>query len=543
MRQWWIVGLIASLVAGPVLTPAAYAADPATATPIKHIVIIFGENQSFDHYFGTYPYALNPAGEPPFHALANTPTVNGYGNPNPAVASALLTRNPNLNPLNNTTATPDSAANPFRFTRLQGWTEDMDHDYTAEQLAFDEGLMDLFPLNTGSAGPPPSAPPAVVLTNGQVMGYFDGNTVTALWNYAQHFALNDNSFGTDFGPSTVGAINLISGQTNGVGKSLSPSGVVGDGNGGLTVIGDPDPYADVCSGNSTVQMTGKNIGDLLNAAGITWGWFAGGFNLQTVNPNGSTACNRYSTSQFFSGIGNVNDYVPHHTPFQYYASTANPSHTRPTSVRTIGHQGDPGNHDYDVDDFFDAVSAGNFPAVSFLKAIAVQDAHPGYSDPLDEQVFVVQVANFLQQQKEWPSTALVILYDDSDGWYDHQIGPIVNTSATSADALTGSGFCGTGDTALPGVNPATTHAQGRCGHGPRQPLLVISPWARRNFVDHTLTDQTSVIRFIEDNWLKGQRIKQGSYDTIANSISSLFDFRQVPYTTPYLLNEETGEPK
>jgi phospholipase C len=538
MRQWLLGCLIASLVAGPVMTPVAYAADVKTATPIKHIVIIFGENRSFDHYFGTYPYALNPKGEPQFHALANTPSVNGYGNP--ANASALLTRNPNLNPQNGT-----GAANPFRFDRSQANTEDMSHDYTAEQLASDGGLMDLFPLNTGSAGPPPSAPPATVLTTGQVMGYFDGNTVTALWNYAQHFAMNDNSYGTDFGPSTVGAINLISGQTNGVVKVTGGTGsLVGDGNGGFTVIGDPDPYADVCSGpaqpngeGSTVRLGGRNIGDLLNASGITWGWFAGGFNLSVVNPDGSTGCARQTNSAI---VGTQVDFVPHHTPFQYYASTANPTHVRPSSVQMIGHT-DGANHNYDVEDFFTAVSAGNFPAVSFLKAIAIQDGHPANSDPLDEQQFIVRVANFLQSQPTWKDTALVILYDDSDGWYDHQLAPIVNTSATAADAVTGPGMCGSGVTALPGIKAATKHAQGRCGFGPRQPLLVISPWSKHNFVDGTLTDQTAVIRFIEDNWLNGQRIGQGSYDAITNSLSSMFDFHQVISDFLYILNPNTGE--
>ena len=96
------------------------------------------------------------------------------------------------------------------------------------------------------------------------------------------------------------------------------------------------------------------------------------------------------------------------------------------------------------------------------------------------------------------------------------------------DALTGAGLCGAfaDSTALPGVNPLNTHALGRCGYGPRQPLLVVSPWARRNFVDHSITDQTSVLRFIEDNWLNGQRIGQGSFDVLANSITQMFDFTQ-----------------
>jgi phospholipase C len=529
MRQILSILLSASIVVGPFASPTpANNGGGKTATPIKHIVVIFQENRSFDHYFGTYPTATNPGGEPQFYALPNTPTVNG-------LSPALLTHNSNLNPANGT-----GAANPFRFDRSQANTQDMDHDYMAEQQAFDGGILDLFPEYTGSAGPPPTGSLPVLSTNGQVMGYFDGNTVTAYWNYAQRFAMSDNSYSTNFGPSTVGAINLISGQTNGVGQTLNGTGgLVSDGNGGLTVIGDPDPLNDVCSDPSgtQAQMTGKNIGDLLNAAGVTWGWFGGGFNLNLKNSDGSTGCNRQSTSAI---VGTQTDYVPHHTPFQYYASTANPTHARPKSVNTIGYT-DAANHDYDVDDFFAAVSAGNFPAVSFLKAIAIQDGHPGNSDPLDEQAFIVKTINFLQQQPEWSSTAVVILYDDSDGWYDHQLGQIVNTSQTSADALSGVGQCGNGATALPGVNPATVHAQGRCGYGPRQPLLVISAWSKQNFVDHTVTDQSSVIHFIEDNWLGGQRIGNGSFDAISNSIQQMFNFNQSPSLKPFLLDENTGE--
>ena len=117
-----------------------------------------------------------------------------------------------------------------------------------------------------------------------------------------------------------------------------------------------------------------------------------------------------------------------------------------------------------------AVKHGNFPAVSFLKAQAYQDGHAGYSDPLDEQVFIVNVINFLQTSPDWDDTAVVILYDDSDGWYDHQMGPIVNQSTSPADALTGPGTCGDGSTALPGIDSGNPHAQGRCGYGPRQPF-------------------------------------------------------------------------
>jgi phospholipase C len=484
------------------------------STPIQHLVVIFQENVSFDHYFGTYPSALNPGGEPFFRAAGNTPTVNGLTN-------ALLTFNPNLNPANGA-----GASNPFRLDRSQAVTADQDHDYSAEQQAFDAGLMDLFPADTSSGG-------------NAVMGYFDGNTVTGLWNYAQFFSMSDNSYSTTFGPSTPGVINLVSGQTNGVTATLNGTGdeVSGGSDGSLTVIGDPDPIGDVCSNPSRNQVTmgTQTIGDLLSTAGVTWGSFMGGFNLSIVNPNGTTGCARSSAGL----AGTTNDYIPHHSFFNYYASTSNPKHTRPTSLSEIGNAG-PANHQYDIQDFYAAAAGGYFPAVSFLKAPAYQDGHAGYSDPLDEQTFLVNTINFLEALPSWSSTAVIVMYDDSDGWYDHQIGPILNTSTGPADFLTGPNACGTAANALPGLNPANTHALGRCGYGPRQPFLVISPWAKRNFVDHTVTDQTSVIRFIEDNWLGGQRIGHGSFDAIANSLTQMFNFQAIRTNGVLFLNPATG---
>jgi phospholipase C len=129
---------------------------------------------------------------------------------------------------------------------------------------------------------------------------------------------------------------------------------------------------------------------------------------------------------------------------------------------------------------------------------------------------------------------VVILYDDSDGWYDHQEPPVVNPSSTSADALNGAGKCFVGlqqdrptltSTSTPLNGAFGQPAQGRCGYGTRIPLLVISPFAKVNHVDHTLTDQSSVLRFVEDNWLFGQRVQLGgSFDTIAGPLNNMFDF-------------------
>jgi phospholipase C len=466
--------------------------DAATATPIKHLVVIFQENVSFDHYFGTYPHAANAPGEPSFTPAPGAPTVNG-------LSPALLTHNPN-------------SANPQRLDRSEPLTCDQGHGYKQEQQAFDSGLMDKFVPFTDveSCAPPDIAKP------GLVMDYYDGNTVTGMWNYAQHFALSDNSYDTVFGPSTPGALNLISGQTHGFAQTSSA--VTANG----TVIGDPQPTGDTCDtrdSSTSVDSANRNIGDLLNAKSVSWGWFSGGFR----------DCN---ASHANVGGGTSKDYIPHHEPFQYYASTANPQHLPPTSVGAIGHT-DQANHQYDLADFWAAAGAGDLPAVSFLKAAAFQDGHAGYSDPLDEQHFLVDTINRLERLPSWRNTAVVIAYDDSDGWYDHQMGPIVSHSSDPAnDALAGPGLCGTA--------PAGAY-QDRCGYGPRLPLLVISPYARQNFVDNSVTDQSSILRFIEDNWNTG-RIGNQSFDALAGPLDGMFDFTGHGLAKPLFLDPATGEP-
>jgi len=524
-------------------TPPAVVTPTTASAAIKHVVVIFGENISFDHYFGTYPNAVNTPGEPQFTPVAGTPIPNNYvSNP------SLLTQNPNL-ATNGTVNSQNGAvaANPFRLGRAQALTASQDHNYSDEQKAFDGGKMDLFPLFVGtansSAQSAATGAPAIAGTKALTMGYYDGNTVTAMWNYAQHYAMNDHSFSTTFGPSTPGALNLIPGQTNGVVNTVNPgSAVIPDGNGGLTDIGDADPTGDICSSTtSSISLSGKNIGDLLSTANVTWGWFEGGFDLTITNPNGTTGCSRSTVSAI---TGTQVDYSPHHQPFQYYASTINPNHTRPSSVAAIGTT-DAAKHQYDIHDFTDALAAGNLPAVSFLKASRYQDAHAANSDPLDEQTFVVNTINAIEKSSFWSSTAIIIAYDDSDGWYDHVFNP-VNGSATTADFLNGTGVCisaAAAAAALPGVNAATLHAQGRCGYGPRQPFLIISPWAKKNFVDTTVTDQASVTRFIEDVFLSSQRIGGGSADSIAGSLTHMFDFSNAavpPNTNVVQLNPATG---
>jgi phospholipase C len=591
------LGIALSVPAAAGAAQATSHSAGSTTTPIEHLVVIFQENVSFDHYFGTYPEAANTSGQP-FHAAQGTPRVNNLaGTPGLGGAGTLLTNNPNKDAGGN-------QVNPRRYDPANIndiLTCDQDHGYGDEQKAFDGGKMDKFVTSVGNgSGTSPTGQPC---NAGDVMNYYDGNTVTGLWNYAQHFAMSDNSFNTTFGPSSPGALNLISGDTAGVGQMINGADTNGDtvpdGQGGHTLISDAQPYYDDCSTRDAASLTGKNIGDLLNAAGLSWGWFQGGFTPTTsfatatggtqptstfipdqfkgkfatppasdqglcnaVHPVGAAIGGTGGVTPGPTNYGNKDDYIPHHEPFQYYASTANPHHLPPASLSAIGTdtqafvnnvpQFNTANHQYDISNFNSLVGAiahgfispSHLPAVSFLKAPGYQDGHAAYSDPLDEQQFVVNEINALERTPDWSSTAVIVAYDDSDGWYDHVFSGIHNTSNTSAvasppgpqDFLTGTGLCG--DTT---ANPPLAGQDGRCGYGPRLPLLVISPWAKRNFVAHTISDQSSILKFVEDNW-RLPRIS-GSFDAIAGSLDNMFNFGPSGgKTKPLFLDPTSGQP-
>jgi phospholipase C len=443
--------------------------------------------------------------------------------------------------------------------------------------------------------------------------------------------MSDNSYGTTFGPSAPGAINVSSGDTGNVDMSHTANGpsiatstapnadLTADGHGGYSLTSDAQPYWDDCSTRDAVAMGGTNIGDELNAAGVSWGWFQGGFRPSTsfnaaltatsntgqptsqFTPDefksyGANAANRPANSSnqgicnsvdpigvALGGTGQYgykDDYIPHHEPFQFYASTANPHHlTIPVNVSgadtlaglaTIGTdtqsyvRGTPQfntpNHQYDTSDFHQLVAAVSngelppsaLPAVSYLKAPGYQDGHGGYSDPADEQQFITSTINALMKSPDWHDTVVIVNYDDSDGWYDHVYSGVTNPSLSPADNLTPtnttpptSGQCGPN----PQITPPLAGEQGRCGFGPRLPMMVISPFAKRNYVDHNLSDQASIVNFIEYNWgLSGipgsaDQVLAGTdqQEGIPFDLAGMFNF-QSHGDSKLILDPSTGQP-
>jgi uncharacterized membrane protein YbhN (UPF0104 family) len=201
MRKWTrrlTLVLVAAAAAGlAATTQAAVRGDgdghnSDTRTPIRHLVVIFQENVSFDHYFGTYPTAANTGGQP-FAAAPHTPKVAG-------LTPALLTSNPN----SSQPARLDSSPTGLAGSAGGQLTCDQDHNYSDEQQAFDGGKMDQFVQSVGTAGG--TSPFGTPCNPSIVMDYYDGNTVTAFWNYAQRYAMSDNSFSPTFGPSAPGAV-------------------------------------------------------------------------------------------------------------------------------------------------------------------------------------------------------------------------------------------------------------------------------------------------------------------------------------------------
>ena len=408
-----------------------------------------------------------------------------------------------------------------------------------------------------------------------------------------------------------------------ISTSTSPDGdLTPDGTGGYSLTSDAQGYYDDCSTRDAVALTGKNIGDELNAAGVSWGWFEGGFRPSTsytaaladIGKTGqsdstftpdefssyfTTATNRPANSSnqtlcssvhpvgvALGGTGQwgyKDDYIPHHDPFQFYASTANPHHlTIPTNssgqdtiagLTTVGRdtqsyaggvpQYNTPNHQYDTSDFNQLVAAitagelpaSDLPAVSFLKAPGYEDGHAAYSDPADEQQFLVKTINELEKSPDWSSTVVFINYDDSDGWYDHVYSGVTNPSLSVADNLTNTSFSvsTSGTSGQCGPKPQTSTPlggeQGRCGFGPRLPMMVISPYAKHNYVDNNLSDQASMINFVEYNW--GLPGISGSADQLLSGkdhsegipfdLAGMFRFYG-RVNSPLILNPDTGQP-
>lgn len=612
----------AALAVGPGCTgiPTPRAEDLATATRIKHLIVVVDENEAFTRIFATYPYAANPADEasPRFYGKVGNKAPQNYlrldasglpvdaeGQPLPEFSpttprpafTSLLTNNANaINPYRLNAGTficynsHEYDSELWSYGIWSGGMHDVPGDMQAdhfvryggggyggsivenhlvlrEHLAQTDspyyrtrfGWACLGPPNdrrnvsngAGDPGSDRSVSPDLELMQGtdmlagtdfepsggydpqgrsyytarfgDVMGYWDGNAVQALWRYAQTGTLSDAFHQLTYGPSTLGHLYLTFGTTGPLSTPRSTDGelaralaeglVTRNTAGQYFMAENLLPALDDCAepglgdkpGQSPatlrVIVDAANVGDLLNAGRVSWGWFNAGFRGGAGLPN----CDGFGLSQF--GVS-ASEYSAGTEPFQYSKTTANPHHHPPVPGE-VGHAG-PANHQYDLREFVEALQDDMLPAVSFLKPKGHQSGHGDFSGAADEQLWLVNVMNLIQTSRVYQrgDTAVVITQDDSDGTYD----PVMLPPEQSYNGAT------------------------MIGPGPRLSFVLVAPYAKRNFVDSTHTDQASLVKFIKYNWGLGDTpMNPYSTEDRSGSLLSMFDFDQPADTRPILL--------
>jgi len=479
------IGSFTVMAAGPVFTmvQATAESDNGTHSPIKHTIILYQENISFDHYFGTYGNGSN--GIPAGSTLSYTNGISTWG--------------------------------PYSPTQLSGLTQsrtcDVDHSYTDMIRMVDHGAMDEFlsafsppaqgndktvtnPSSSSSSTCPrfetltPPGTGATALANAYYTGTAgDPNApLQNYWSLASQYTLADNFFQGVYGPSTPGAQWLVAATNN--------------------TPGDPNPIGDICNDYpaSISPQDIPNLGAEASAAGTSWAWFQGGFG--TCTPT------------------NVNGYSPHHDPFQYFNSTADLNHAWAFDPNMSYPQAN--RHQRDLS-LLDAALAGQpvagqsvvptLPAISWVKAPQFEDGHPGYSGPALEDAYVGDLVSRLKASPYWKDTALVIAFDETGGWWDHVAPP--ELTGSFAPWVGGQPNLSLTGCQYPGIPGAKC---GEAGLGPRLPVLVISRFAKPGFIDHDLLDTASLDRWVEWNHRLPALGVWGDRDVNAGNLANAFIF-------------------
>jgi phospholipase C len=462
------------IAAAPFAVVASADTSTTPSSPIKHTVVIFQENRSFDNYFGTYPYA------PGFNPISGTPKD---------VRNFKYVAGKEVRDVTGNVYNPDDNGNPVYPWHDAGKANvkqvDVNHNYSDMITMVDGGKMDKFYTENSKGGKSPNFTPGTNPVRGKLsMSYNDYNEIPALWQYAQHYALADNYFQPVSGPSTPGAFYLVAAQS-------------GNDSSSQQITGDPNPKNGPFGGDNwdglSYNLTYKNIGDLLTESNQSWAWYAGGWDAAKAATNAT----KPATDK--NSLATVSDdalkYSPHHNPFQYFQNYENGKYN---------------NNLKDYNNFEQEVKNGTLPQVSFVKGGYGDDEHPGLgnqSSPSAED-FTIKTINQIMNSPYWKDTAIIVTYDEGGGFYDHVAPP---TAVKTADGLV--------------------------GNGPRVPALVISPYAKENYVSHVQYDHTSVLKFLETNYNLPSLNKR---DAAANGLTDMFDFKN-PNFTPYMYQSDNSQ--
>lgn len=406
---------------------------------LQHLVVIYLENHSFDNLYGEFPGAdgLSSAG-------ATVKQVDAGGTPYSTLPQVTGSPFP---------ATLSNAPFPIEaYVPANQRIPDLVHRFYHEQTQIDGGRMDRFALVSDARG--------------EVMGFYHTGPLP-LAAEAENYTLCDNFFHAAFGGSFLNHMWLIAARTPvfpnapsaivaqlGADGSLIKDGAVtpdGYAVNTLFTVNQPHP-ASVPAARRVPNQTFATIGDRLSEKRITWAWYSGGW-------NDALAGHADPLFQF------------HHQPFAYFANYADGTPAKAEHLR-------------DESEFIAAAQAGRLPAVSFVKPLGPQNEHPGYADLLTGEQHVLDLVNAVRNGPDWPTTAIVITYDEHGGFWDHVPPPVVD----------------------------------RWGPGIRVPALVISPFAKRHFVDHRRYDTTSILALIENRWgLAPLSERDAAADDMANA--------------------------
>ena len=531
---------------------------------VKYVFVIFHENESFDHYFGTFPganglfdapYGFTPANKTPSFTQRYLDTSLNVQTISPFLMPQAVTTPSG-------TIVPIYPADEISVDHShQGMANSMDVDFTTRIAANDRYAMNQEGLTTDASGNIVTskgfAPTAITLAQSQKaqtdIGHIDCDTIPFMWRWAKNFVLFDNFRQTIVGPSTPNAIAIIAGQsgqtqwalhtdesatftyanpafTNVLGVSYSatttadPSGK--NTNAFVPIVADPGPFPgsnldtnavkppynfDENPANPALNLTFATLplsfmgwdidniiktdpnpaadlrdvrADILKIAAfnqpVPWGWYQQGFNandaLDPYEPPGSATAPT-STPSANSG------YVLHHNAPQYFGYIADNPQVLGTNL-------------HGAEDFFDAVEGRKLPregGVFYLRggysnndglvpvdptpaiqhAFIGNDDHPAYSDQQISEALAARAINDIANSPYWSESAIIITYDETDGFYDHVSPQLRNTFADGSILAA----------------------------GPRIPTIVISPYAKTGKISHRYSEHGSIIKFI--NELKG----------------------------------------
>jgi len=462
---------------------------------IKTIVVIYAENRSFDHLYGFFPGA------------------NGISNANTEQKTQL---DHDGTPLPYLTVFDHHGTPDPRFPRMPNGPFRI--DAPPINMAFDKIVpspIHAFYHNREQInGGKNNMFAAMSNLGGWVMGYFDGSQLR-MWQWAKEYTLADNFFMGAFGGSYLnhhwlicactpqhqepsdtmrarldpngkltkkpqspsakdGAVQVYSeggGQVSPDGYSVNttqppyqPSGVPPDQEGNRDFA---NPKGSQQRGAPLPAQTTKTVGDTLSAKGVSWAWYAGGWNLALADGRQPPQEKR---KIIYTSENDSPYFVPHHQPFNYFARFAPGTADRATHLK-------------DGEDLFRDIDAGTLPQVSFYKPVGRLTQHPSYTDLFSGDQHIADLLERLRKSPQWSDMAVIVTYDENGGFWDHVAPPA---------------GVGWGD---------------RWGPGTRIPTLIVSPYAKRGYVDKTSYDTTSILKLITKRFelesLPGVREKAG----------------------------------